>query len=513
LAILEDLAAMAQDEIVMRLTSNEPHASAVLDRVIVITDAPLTVPDTRADERWRQVEAARDGRVTSYAGMPLRAGPGQVLGTLCVIDAEPRQWSGEQLAILEDLAAMAQDEIVMRLTSNEPHASAVLDRVPEPIACLDAAGVVTGWNAAAVRLFGWSAAEAVGRPVSELISPERVRGDCERLLRGVRQGDASAREVHRLELAAADRAGREFPAELVAQVHAGPICQVVLHDVGDRDEIRRQLEGEQLFLRALVDSLDVKIGACDSDGRVVLVNQPLRQGTHAPWPEVHVQDAGEVFEVFTADGRTPLRGDQVPLARALAGEHIDGQQIIARLPGEEPRCFAVNGRPIDAPGGRRLGAVVALHDITAQHRVQVLRSTQHAVAQVLADAASAQEAAGGVVAAVTGALGWTYGEYWQVDEDGEAENGGSIASIAFWSRPGRDLSAFTDGQPTTFARGQDLPGLAWERGEPVWIGDMAAESRDFSRLQGAVRAGLRSAMALPVRSGGHVLGVLIFGTD
>ncbi|MBG0823102.1 GAF domain-containing protein [Planomonospora sp. ID91781] len=490
--------------------------SQTLCRHIVITDAPLTVPDTRADERWREVEAARDGRVASYAGMPLRAGRGRVLGTLCVIDAEPRQWSGEQLAMLEDLAAMAEAEIVTRLTRNEPHASAVLDRVPEPIACLDAAGVVTGWNAAAVRLFGWPAAEAVDRPVSELISPERVRGDCERLLRRVREGDASAREVHRLELTAADRAGREFPAELVAQVSAGgdgPICQVVLHDVGDRDEIRRQLEGEQLFLRALVDSLDVMIGACDSDGRVVLVNRPLRQGTHAPWPEVHVQDAGEVFEVFAADGRTPLRGDQVPLARALAGEHIDGQQIIARLPGEEPRCFAVNGRPIDAPDGRRLGAVVALHDITAQHRAQVLRSAQHAVAEVLADAASVQEAAGGVVAAVTEALGWTYGEYWQVDEDGGAESGGSIASIAFWSRPGRDLSAFTDGQPTTFTRGQDLPGLAWERGEPVWIGDMAAESGDFSRLQGAVRAGLRSAMALPVRSGDHVLGVLIFGAD
>ncbi|GAA3114058.1 hypothetical protein GCM10010466_01470 [Planomonospora alba] len=363
--------------------------SQSLCRHIVANDAPLTVPDVRADTRWREVGAARVGPLGSYAGMPLRAGRGQVLGTLCVVDAEPRQWSGEQLETLEDLAALAEAEIEARLARTGP----------------------------------------------------------------------------------------------------------------------RRPEDESRFLRALLDSLDVGVDACDAEGQVIFTNLPLRE--IRTWgPHAHALDAGDAFQVFAADGRTPLRGDRVPLARVLAGERIDGEEVVARPPGVEPRRFAVTGRPIEADDGRTLGAVVTLHDITAARRAETLRSAQHAVVEVLADAASTQEAAVGVAAAVTEALGWTYGEYWQVDPGGE-----SITSIAFWSRPGRDLTAFTAGQPTSFARGQDLPGLAWERGEPVWIGDMAAEPRDFSRLQGALRAGLRSAMALPVRSGDQVLGVLIFGAD
>ncbi|WP_204054526.1 GAF domain-containing protein, partial [Planomonospora parontospora] len=489
--------------------------SQSLCRHVVATGAPLTVPDARADARWRGIESPGDGRLTSYAGMPLRAGPGQVLGALCVIDAEPRQWSSEQLATLEDLAALAEAEIAVRLARAEPSeqqesVQAVLDRVPEPIARLDTAGAVTAWNSAAVHLFGRSAAEAVGRPLSELISPERLRDDYERLLHRVLGEDARAQQAHRVKLTAVDRSGREFPAEIVTQARTGrdgTQCHVVLHAIGDHHEDRRDLEDEPVFWRALVDSLDVRVGACDSDGRMIVVNQPLRQ-TREQRPGLHVLELGEAFGLLDADGRTPLRGAHVPLARALAGEHVDGQQIVMRPPGAAARRFSVNGRPIDAPDGRRLGAVVTLDDITAAHRAEVLRAAQHAAAEMLADAASAQEAADGVVAAVTDALDWTCGEYWQVEEDQV-----SIVRVGSWSRPGRDLSAFTGDQMVVFPRGKALPGLAWERGEPVWIADLASDPYEFSRKPGALEAGLRCTLALPVRSGGHVLGVLIFATD
>ncbi|WP_229798906.1 sensor histidine kinase [Planomonospora parontospora] len=151
---------------------------------------------------------------------------------------------------------------------------------------------------------------------------------------------------------------------------------------------------------------------------------------------------------------------------------------------------------------------MTLDDITRRHRAEVLRSAQHAAAQVLADAASTQEAADGVVAAVTDALDWTCGEYWQVDEDQA-----SIVRVGSWSRPGRDLSVFTGDQPVAFPRGKALPGVTWERGEPIWIADLASDPCEFSRKPAAMEAGLRCVLALPVRSGGHVLGVLLFATD
>ena len=46
---------------------------------------------------------------------------------------------------------------------------------PDGIVCADAKGRINFWNVAAERLFGHTAAEAVGQPI-DLIVPERMRG-------------------------------------------------------------------------------------------------------------------------------------------------------------------------------------------------------------------------------------------------------------------------------------------------------------------------------------------------
>ncbi|MGR9089074.1 MAG: GAF domain-containing protein [Gammaproteobacteria bacterium] len=48
--------------------------------------------------------------VRFYAGCPLRAGNGQALGTLCLIDRVPRQFGADDVRSLQDLAAMAERE-------------------------------------------------------------------------------------------------------------------------------------------------------------------------------------------------------------------------------------------------------------------------------------------------------------------------------------------------------------------------------------------------------------------
>jgi len=50
-----------------------------------------------------------------YAGCPLRTRDGYNLGTLCVIDKEPRTLTDEQVQVLEDLAAIVVHELELRL--------------------------------------------------------------------------------------------------------------------------------------------------------------------------------------------------------------------------------------------------------------------------------------------------------------------------------------------------------------------------------------------------------------
>ena len=49
----------------------------------------------------------------AYAGVPLVDAGGHALGTLCVIDSRPRQWSSHQVALLADLAASVVSEIAL----------------------------------------------------------------------------------------------------------------------------------------------------------------------------------------------------------------------------------------------------------------------------------------------------------------------------------------------------------------------------------------------------------------
>ncbi len=52
--------------------------------------------------------------VAAWAGMPLRAPGGQVLGSFCVVDTEPREWTDEQISSLAALSEAAAGEIALR---------------------------------------------------------------------------------------------------------------------------------------------------------------------------------------------------------------------------------------------------------------------------------------------------------------------------------------------------------------------------------------------------------------
>ncbi|MFF5291801.1 ATP-binding protein [Paractinoplanes globisporus] len=492
-------------------------------RYVVEDRQPLIIADAREDERLRNNPAITEYQAIAYAGFPLRSPEGHVLGSFCVVDDHPRQWTEDEIATLADLAAAAESEIALRLAHREQQTAAarmqaVLDSAHDAYVSIAADGSVIAWNASAERLFGFSAAEALGRQVTELIIPERYHVMHLAGLARVRETGRSLVAGQRLQLAAVDRNGREFPAEMTVQVgreRDEPVFHAFLHDITDRmvalaelERRRQELDDEHTFLQALLDSLDTGVAACDSGGRLTFFNRALR--------EVHGRDAArgesgetwaQAYDLYAPDGRTPLRPDEVPLSRAYAGESVRGQQLVVNAPAG-PRRFVTNARPIDTADGRRLGAVVAMHDITEAHRAEELRRARHKVAQVLSEATNAGQAAPRVVAAITDALGWLCGEYWQVD-DGRRH----IDRLSSHTAGGTDLPGFTGAGPLSFARGQGLPGLTWKRGSAVWSMVEPDNLLAGGRVDAARRVGIRTAIGLPVRSGRRVVGVLAFFTD
>jgi two-component system, sensor histidine kinase and response regulator len=72
----------------------------------------FVIPDASADERFADNPLVTDAPgIRFYAGGPVHTTDGQAVGTLCVIDTEPRMFSDEQRQLLRDLADMVESEI------------------------------------------------------------------------------------------------------------------------------------------------------------------------------------------------------------------------------------------------------------------------------------------------------------------------------------------------------------------------------------------------------------------
>ena len=72
---------------------------------------PLVLNDVRRNERLGSSPAVTELEVIAYLGIPLITDDGHVLGALCAIDHEPREWSAEQVELVMTLAHAVVEHI------------------------------------------------------------------------------------------------------------------------------------------------------------------------------------------------------------------------------------------------------------------------------------------------------------------------------------------------------------------------------------------------------------------
>lgn len=84
----------------------------------ILSELPHVLPDAAKDVRsLANPLVAGEFGLRFYAGVPLRTFDGYNLGTLCVIDKEPRTFEQAQIDDLKDLASVVMDQLELRLSS------------------------------------------------------------------------------------------------------------------------------------------------------------------------------------------------------------------------------------------------------------------------------------------------------------------------------------------------------------------------------------------------------------
>ncbi|BFU46304.1 ATP-binding protein [Krasilnikovia sp. MM14-A1004] len=268
---------------------------------------------------------------------------------------------------------------------------------------------------------------------------------------------------------------------------------------------RQEVESQRGYLDTLLNSLDTGVLACDADGRLVMVNRSLRIRLGITADDQPPEQWLPALPVTHPDGRA-FTADEVPVLRALSGRHVHAVEHVVNTPEGGQRLYSVNAHPITHADGRRLGAVSVFHDVTIRRRAERFRGCELAVTLALNEAQTVEEAAPRVLEAVAGTLGWPYAELWLV----EPTSGGEVLRhIDRYRAPGL---AGEINPPARLTPGQGLAGTAWQRAEPVWQTDVSVPGGPVF-VEAADQLGLRTALALPISSGGRTLAVMTLFAD
>jgi PAS domain S-box len=205
------------------------------------------------------------------------------------------------------------------LEAREAHLRSILDTVPDAMIVIDEHGIMQSFSAAAERLFGWTAAEAVGRNVSLLMpTPHREAHDAY-LDRYIATGERRIIGIGRV-VVGERKDGSTFPMELaVGEMRSGDRRYFTgfVRDLTERQRTERRLQDLQseLVHVARLTALGEMASALAHE-----LNQPLSATSNYVKGSVRLLD------------REPLDKAKIRDALVQAGEQtLRAGQIIRRL--------------------------------------------------------------------------------------------------------------------------------------------------------------------------------------
>lgn len=132
----------------------------------------------------------------------------------------------------------------------------------------------------------------------------------------------------------------------------------------DIHEHKQELRKNEKFLDAVLQTIEAGVVACDADGNLSLFNRATSEFHGTPFKELPPSEWAKHYDLYKADGTTPMEMKDIPLFRALNGEKIENSEMVIAPKKGERRHVSASGSLLMDSDGEKLGAVIAMHDIT-----------------------------------------------------------------------------------------------------------------------------------------------------
>lgn len=230
---------------------------------------------------------------------------------------------------LEDITSRKKTEEA--LIESETRQNKIVNAAQDAIIMLDPDGAISTWNDSAVRIFGYSTEEVIGRNFHHLMAPKRFLKDQIKAFEKFRnsgEGNAIGKVV---ELYAIRKNGEEFPVELAlstVQLHNQWHAIGILRDISERkaaakafEQTQKELVDKHAELKLLFDKVEQAkheweqtldhisdfVILTDAEHRIRRYNKllsdvsgkPINELVGVDWREL-INDAG--FKFVTFDG-------------------------------------------------------------------------------------------------------------------------------------------------------------------------------------------------------------------
>ncbi|MEZ6058892.1 MAG: PAS domain-containing protein [Planctomycetaceae bacterium] len=284
-------------------------------------------------------------------------------------------------------------------------------------------------------------------------------------------------------------------------------------DITDVIRTEEALARERDRMQTLINHLPDVILIKDTDGRFLMVNPALYQlyGAKSADELIGKTDYDfvpeEVAANFAADDQRVMASGQPLLDREECNVDPDGN----------PLWMLTSKIPLRDADDRIVGLVGIGRNITKQMQAQQEATRQAMEAGLLHQATSLARDTDSLTVALQGCLdivceltGWAVGHVYLPTEGGLLQE---LTPTVIWHPVNMDsmseFRAVTEG--IHIRRGEGLPGLIWDTGEPQWVADIESDLPVSSPRSAAFRkAGIRSAVGFPVFIGNDLVAVLEF---
>jgi PAS domain S-box-containing protein len=474
------------------------------------TAQPLLVPDALEHEAWKANPQVKLGMI-SYLGVPIAWPDGGLFGTICVRDNKRNEYSGAYLKLLLHFRDVLQADLKSFVTLHsqlEQHEAKIRRLVDANIIGIiiwDLEGRILEANDAFLSMGGYDRDDLISGRLNrmDLTPPEwrerDARTDAELKMIGAVQ--PFEKEYFRKD-------GGRVPVLIGLAAFSQERDQGVAFvlDLTERkcaeDALREreaQLAEARRELRQMIDTIPIPVASYSADARRDFVNAAWKQYTGlsdeaalgTEWAIVAHPDHIEIGEKMWRDA-------------LVTGEPWHTEERVRRADGQY-RWFTIDRVAARDENGKIIKWYGTAYDVEDRKRAEERLLVQHKVAQILAEAATIEEATPRILWAMGESLGWDVGALWRVDRKAEA-----LRCVELWHKASIEVPEFERvSREFTFVPGLGLPGRVWSSLEPEYVPDVVPDE-NFPRGPIAEREGLHAAFGFPILLGGEVLGVIEF---